>query len=74
MHRSTHRYTHLNPPLDLDQLGGEVVKMSALESRSTHHYTHSNPPLDLDQLGGQVVEMSARESRSLRFKSRLSGL
>ena len=34
MHCCAHRYTHSNPPLDLDQLSGQVVKTSALESRS----------------------------------------
>ena len=34
MHRGTLRYTHSNLPLDLDQLGGQVVKTSAQESMS----------------------------------------
>ena len=34
MHRGTHCYTHLNLPPDLDQLSGQVVKTSALESSS----------------------------------------
>jgi hypothetical protein len=34
MHRGTNRYTHSNPPLDMDQLGGQVVKTSAQESRN----------------------------------------
>ena len=27
MHCNTHRYTHSNPPFDLDQLGGQVVRI-----------------------------------------------
>jgi hypothetical protein len=32
MHRGTHRYTHSNPPHDLDLLSGQVFKTSALKA------------------------------------------
>ena len=34
MRRGTHRYTHSNSPLDIDQLEGQVIKTPALESMS----------------------------------------
>ena len=51
-------YTHSNPPLDLDQLGGQVVKRSALESRSRGIESRPSGPVIVSQAIGQRAEQS----------------